>query len=308
MGHADDAVHRRADFVRHIGEEIRLHLGRIFCHLDGVAQVLLDGQAGAHVLERLQQFTRLVARRHFDDGTEVAIGHARGDRHRLAQRTRDRARRPGKGETRQQGGQADAAHQQQRGVDVVAYPGRAVADQLLLQVVELAHVQQHFFQHRQGLRLHGLLGAGMLAALDQFEHRLERHIVVGARQVHLFQQAPFLGPRIEAVEDAHLLVDALLDRFQARLVRLAQRQLVLVRQVADARGRFAGQPVDLAGGLGGDPVALQDIVGLGADGIDAAAGENDDDQHQHDQHGITGIDAHADTDIPEAHNFPIRNS
>ena len=66
--------------------------------------------------------------------------------------------------------------------------------------------------------------------------------------------------------------------------------------------------MDLAGGLGGDPVALQDIVGLGADGIDAATRQDDDDQHQHDQNGITGIDAHADADIPEAHNFPIRNS
>ena len=38
MRHADDGVHRRADFMRHVGEEIRLELGRFLCHLLGAMQ------------------------------------------------------------------------------------------------------------------------------------------------------------------------------------------------------------------------------------------------------------------------------
>ena len=48
LRHADDGVHRRADIVRHGGEEPRFCLVGALCHIDGAAQVLVDGEVDDH--------------------------------------------------------------------------------------------------------------------------------------------------------------------------------------------------------------------------------------------------------------------
>ena len=40
--HPDDGVHRRANLMAHVGQEVRLHARRLFGHLLGAAQLLLD--------------------------------------------------------------------------------------------------------------------------------------------------------------------------------------------------------------------------------------------------------------------------
>ena len=55
LRHADDGVHRRADIVRHGGEEPRFCLVGALCHIDGAAQVLVDGENVRAVDEKEQE-------------------------------------------------------------------------------------------------------------------------------------------------------------------------------------------------------------------------------------------------------------
>ena len=55
LRHADDGVHRRADIVRHGGEEPRFCLVGVLCHIDGTAQVLVDGENVRAVDEKEQE-------------------------------------------------------------------------------------------------------------------------------------------------------------------------------------------------------------------------------------------------------------
>ena len=48
LRHADNGIHRRADIVRHGGEKPRFCLVGVLGHIDGAAQVLVDGEDDDH--------------------------------------------------------------------------------------------------------------------------------------------------------------------------------------------------------------------------------------------------------------------
>ena len=55
LRHADDGVHRRADIVRYGGEKLRFCLVGVLGHIDGAAQVLVDGEDVRAVDEKEQE-------------------------------------------------------------------------------------------------------------------------------------------------------------------------------------------------------------------------------------------------------------
>ena len=50
VAHADDGVHGRANFVAHVGQEVALGFGGVFCRLLGAQHLLLSSLAGSDVL------------------------------------------------------------------------------------------------------------------------------------------------------------------------------------------------------------------------------------------------------------------
>ena len=75
VGHADNRIHRRADFMAHVGQEIRFRLGGGFGSLLGLLQGEAGGlQVGRLLDGRLQQFLGMDVT---EENTDMGCEHLR---------------------------------------------------------------------------------------------------------------------------------------------------------------------------------------------------------------------------------------